>query len=67
VLWSGTGGFGAALAGPDGRFRKTAQPPGPPPEPFHTNPTNRAISTAGSYALVGWSRAGRVRLSLRRF
>jgi hypothetical protein len=67
VLWSGTRGFGAALAGPDGRFRKTAQPPGPPPEPFHTNPTNRAISTAGSYALVGWSRAGRVRLSLRRF
>lgn len=67
VLWSGTRGFGSAIAGPDGRFRKTAQPPGPPPEPFHTNPTNRAISTAGPYALVGWSRGGRVRLSLRRF
>jgi hypothetical protein len=67
VLWSGARGFGAALAGPDGRFRRTAQPPGPPPEPFHTNPTNREIATAGSYALVGWSRAGRVRLSLRRF
>lgn len=67
VLWSGARGLGAALAGPDGRFRTTAEPPGPPPEPFHTNPTNRAISTAGPYALVGWSRAGRVRLSLRRF
>ncbi len=67
ALWSGTRGFGAALAGPDGTFRKTAEPPGPPPEPFHTNPTNRSISTAGSYALVGWSRKGRVRLSLRRF
>jgi hypothetical protein len=67
VLWSGTRGFGAAIAGADGRFRKTAQPPGPPPEPFHTNPTNRAISSAGAYALVGWSRDGRVRLSLRRF
>ena len=67
VLWSGARGFGAALAGLDGRFRPTAEPPGPPPEPFHTNPTNREISTAGRYALVGWSRAGRVRLSLRRF
>ncbi len=67
VLWSGARGFGAALAGPDGTFHHTAQPLGPPPEPFHTNPTNRAISTAGRYALVGWSRAGRVRLSLRRF
>jgi len=67
VLWSGARGFGAALAGPDGRFRTTAEPPGPPPPPFHTNPTNRALATAGPYALVGWSRAGRVRLSLRRF
>ncbi|HTN25506.1 MAG TPA: hypothetical protein VL120_16065 [Solirubrobacteraceae bacterium] len=67
VLWSGARGFGTAIAGPDGIFHKTAQPPGPPPEPYHTNPTNRAISTAGPYALVGWSRAGRVRLSLRRF
>jgi hypothetical protein len=67
VLWSGARGFGAALAGPDGRFRTTEEPPGPPPEPFHSNPTNREISTAGRYALVGWSRAGRVRLSLRRF
>jgi hypothetical protein len=25
------------------------------------------MATAGPYALVGWSRAGRVRLSLRRF
>lgn len=67
VLWSGARGFGAALAGPGGRFHSTDEPPGPPPEPFHTNPTNREISTAGSYALVGWSRGGRVRLSLRRF
>ncbi|MEA2151405.1 MAG: hypothetical protein QOD69_3235, partial [Solirubrobacteraceae bacterium] len=67
VLWSGARGFGMAVAGPDGTFHKTAEPPGPPPEPFHTNPTNREIATAGSYALVGWSRAGRVRLSLRRF
>lgn len=67
VLWSGARGFGAALAGPDGRFRSTDEPPGPPPEPFHSNPTNREIATAGPYALVGWSRAGRVRLSLRRF
>ena len=67
VLWSGTRGFGTAIAGPDGIFHKTAQPLGPPPEPYHTNPTNRAIATAGPYALVGWSRKGRVRLSLRRF
>ena len=67
VLWSGNRGFGAALAGSDGTFRKTAQPPGPPPEPYHTNPTNRALATAGPYALVGWSRGGRVRLTLRRF
>jgi hypothetical protein len=67
VLWSGARGFGAALAGPSGTFATTAEPPGPPPEPFHTNPTNRAMATAGPYALVGWSRAGRVRLSLRRF
>jgi hypothetical protein len=67
VLWSGARGFGAALAGPDGRFRSTAEPPGPPPDPFHTNPTNRALATAGSYAFVGWSVGGRVRLSLRHF
>lgn len=67
VLWSGSRGFGAALAGGDGTFRRTAEPPGPPPEPYHSNPTNRAISTAGPYALVGWSRSGRVRLTLRRF
>ena len=67
VLWSGNRGFGAALAGADGTFRKTVQPPGPPPELYHTNTTNRAIATGGPYALVGWSRAGRVRLTLRRF
>jgi hypothetical protein len=67
VLWGGERSFGAALAGPDGRFRATAAPPGPAPDAFHTNPTNRAIATAGSYALVGWSVGSRVRVSLRRF
>ena len=67
VLWGGPRRLGAALAGPDGAFTTVAAPPGPGPEPAHSNPTNRAVATAGSYALVGWSRAGRVRLSLRRF
>ena len=67
AVWGENRRMGAALAGRDGRFRGTDGPPGPPPEPFHTNQTNRDARAAGRYALVTWSRAGRVRISLRRF
>ena len=67
VVWSGRRGVGAALAGRDGAFAKTAEPTGPPPSPFHTNATNRDLRSAGRYAIFGWARDGRVRVALRRF
>ncbi|MEA2190374.1 MAG: hypothetical protein QOI73_495 [Solirubrobacteraceae bacterium] len=69
ALWSGRSGLGASLAGPDGRFEKTAEPKGPPPEPFHSNPTNRDLRTAGRWAIFAWGREadGRVRVSVRGF
>jgi hypothetical protein len=67
TVWSGRKGLGAALAGPDGVFRKTAEPKGPPPPPFHTNSTNRDLRTAGRYAIFTWARDGRVRVAVRRF
>jgi hypothetical protein len=67
TLWSGARGIGAALAGPDGTFKTTAEPKGPPPRPFHTNSTNRDLRSAGSYAIFTWARDGRVRVAVRRF
>jgi len=67
AVWAGHRGWGAALAGPDGSFRTTPAPVGPPPEPFHFNSTNRDIRAAGHWAIVAWSRAGRVRISVGRF
>lgn len=67
TVWSGQRGIGAALAGPDGRFRKTAEPQGPPPPSAHTNSTNRDLRTAGRYAIFTWARDGRVRAAIRRF
>jgi hypothetical protein len=67
ALWATRRSFGAALAGPDGAFRKTAAPVGPPPEIYHSNPTNRDVRAAGTYAIVAWSRGHTVRVSLRRF
>ncbi|MGH2901497.1 MAG: hypothetical protein ACRDMZ_22670, partial [Solirubrobacteraceae bacterium] len=64
---AGRRGLGAALAGADGAFAKTAEPKGPPPEPFHSNSTNRDLRTAGRYAIFTWARAGRVRVTVRRF
>ncbi len=69
AMWSGRRGLGAALAGRDGIFHKTSEPKGPPPDPFHTNSTNRDLRTAGRYAIFTWSREGdgRVRVSVRAF
>ena len=67
TMWSGGRGIGAALAGPDGTFAKTAEPKGPPPRPFHTNSTNRDLRTAGPHAIFTWARDGRVRVAVRRF
>jgi hypothetical protein len=69
TVWSGAKGLGASLAGPSGIFKKTAEPKGPPPPPFHTNSTNRDLRTAGRYAIFAWSRDadGRVRVAVRRF
>jgi hypothetical protein len=67
TIWSGRRGLDARLAGPDGIFRKSAPPQGPPPTPFHTNSTNRDLRTAGRYAILTWARDGRVRVTVRRF
>lgn len=67
ALWVTRRAIGAALAGPDGSFRKTAAPAGPPPETYHSNSTNRDVRTAGDYAIVAWSRGHAVRVSVRRF
>ena len=67
VVWSGTRGFGAALADSRGAYRTVAPPVGPPPSNGHSNATNRDVASAGRYVLVAWDRGGRVRLTLRRF
>lgn len=66
VVWSGSKGLGASLA-VDGTFRTTAEPKGPPPAPFHSNPTNRDLRSAGRHAIFTWARAGRVRVAVRAF
>jgi hypothetical protein len=67
ALWADKRRLAAALAGPKGRFRKTAAPGGPPPETGHLNQTNRDLRTAGRYAIFAWEGNGRVRISARRF
>ena len=67
AMWATRRGFGAALAGPDGAFRKVAAPTGPPPEIYHSNSTNRDTRSAGAYAIVAWARGHTVRVSVRRF
>ncbi len=69
AMWSGARGIGASIADPGGTFKKTAEPKGPPPPPFHTNSTNRDLRSAGRYAIFTWARDadGRVRVSVRRF
>jgi len=67
AMWVGARGWGAAVAGRDGRFRADRGPVGPPPSFFHSNPTNRDVRTAGRWAIVGWARNARVRLSVRAF
>jgi hypothetical protein len=66
ALWAGTRRFGAALSDSGGRFRPTTTPPGTASK-FHFNSTNRDLRTAGRYAILTWSAAGRVRISVRRF
>jgi hypothetical protein len=67
ALWADKRRLAAALAGPEGRFRKTAAPTGPPPATGHANQTNRDLRTAGRYAIFAWEGNGRVRISSRRF
>ena len=67
AMWVGARGWGAAVADRDGRFHADRGPIGPPPSFFHSNPTNRDVRTAGRWAIVGWARHARVRLSLRAF
>jgi hypothetical protein len=65
VVWAERQRIGAALAGPNGRFHKTAGVSGPPPSPGHINPTNRDLHTAGRYAIFAWEGNGRARISVR--
>jgi len=67
AVWANGRALGAALAGADGRFTKTAAPAGSPPQPYHFNSTNRDARSAGRYAIVTWVRGNVVRVSLRRF
>ena len=67
ALWATRERLDAALAGADGRFRGISAPSGPPPEPYHTNSTNRDARAAGRYAIVTWARGETVRVSIRRF
>jgi len=67
ALWAEHDRLGAALAGADGRFHTTAAPRGPAPIRDHASPANRDAHAAGRWAIVSWTRSGRVRVSLRRF
>ncbi|MDA0167950.1 hypothetical protein OJ998_02540 [Solirubrobacter taibaiensis] len=67
ALWATRTRFGAALAGPDGKFRSVNAPKGSPPAVYHTNSTNRDVRVAGDYAIVAWARGHTVRVSVRRF
>jgi hypothetical protein len=65
ALWTTSRSWGAALAGPDGRFTRTAAPLGPPPHPGHFNSTNREAAASGRYAIVAWGSGSNVRISMR--
>jgi hypothetical protein len=65
ALWTTSRSWGAALAGPDGRFTRTAAPLGPPPHPGHFNSTNRDAAASGRYAIVAWGSGSNVRISMR--
>jgi hypothetical protein len=67
ALWATRTKFGAALAGPDGHFKKTSAPAGPGPALYHFNPTNRDARSAGDWAIVTWSHGKTVRVSIRHF
>jgi hypothetical protein len=69
AVWRGGQRLGAAIAGPDGDFSRTAAPAGPPPSAYHSSSTNRHFATGGGFAIFAWAREleGRVRVSVRRF
>ena len=67
ALWATRTKLGAALAGPDGTFKKTAAPSGPPPWVFHFNPTNRDFRSAGAWVIAAWQAKRTVRVSVRHF
>ena len=66
-VWATRKRLDAAFAGADGRFRGISAPAGAPPEPYHTNSTNRDARAGGRYAIVTWARGRTVRMSVRRF
>jgi hypothetical protein len=67
ALWATRKGFGAALAGPSGVFKKTSAPRGTPPAVYHFNQTNRDVRTGGAWAIATWQTGTSVRVSLRHF
>jgi hypothetical protein len=67
AVWATRSRLGAALAGPDGDFDPVSAPAGTPPEPNHSNATNRDARSAGAYAVVAWSAGRTVNVSVRRF
>jgi hypothetical protein len=67
AVWATRERLGAALAAADGRFRGISAPSGPPPERYHYNSTNRDARSGGHFAIVTWSHAKTVRVSIRRF
>ena len=67
AVWATRERLDAAFAGADGRFRGISAPAGAPPEPYHTNSTNRDARAGGRYAIVTWGRGRTVRISVRRF
>lgn len=64
ALWTGRRGLGAALAGPDGRFRRVRAPSVPPPGACCAS---SSLRSAGRYVLHAWSHERRIRMSWRRF
>lgn len=66
ALWVSRTGVGTALARSGGRIRRTPAPPGPPPRILRYEDSHE-LRTAGRYAIFAWSRAGVVRISVRRF
>jgi len=67
AVWATRAKLGAALAGPDGVFKHTSAPAGPPPAVNHFNQTNRDVRSAGAWAIATWSAKTTVRVSVRHF